>query len=69
MVLTRAQFTMSHVGQSLCDGEPPIQVPESTAPPPPLPTIEQNLLASLAQQVEALVTVVRELQHSPMMGQ
>lgn len=36
MVLTHAQeLTMSHVEQSLCYGEPPIQVLES-APLPPL---------------------------------
>lgn len=35
------------------DGEPPTQVSEPTALPPSL-VIEQNLLVSLAQQVEAL---------------
>lgn len=65
MVLThRQEFTMSHVEQPLCDGEPLVQVSESTAPPPQPPTTEQVLLASLAWQVEELSTIVKEL-HTP----
>ena len=63
MVTTRAQnLSVNRVGQNPGDAYPPSLVLVHAAPPPSQPSmIEHSPLASLAQQIQVLVTVAQIL--------
>lgn len=63
MVTSHAQyFITGNIGWRPCDEELFGQAPAPVAlPPSPLPVSEQSMMATLAQQVEALTLVVRGL--------